>query len=870
MTSQPPKSIRSGLRLLGFFINRTKNYGLMGDLEEMYYFQVTEKGRTKASLWFWYQIIRTILHYFANIFYWSFVMFNNYFKITIRNFRRHKIYSFINLSGLAVGLACCILILSYVHFELSYDSFHSRSKDIYRLAINGHLSNRSFNLACTNGPPGPTLERDLPEVEDSVRIRHLYRNAVKYKDKEFIEENGFWAGAAFFEIFSFRLLQGDPKTALKNPHTLVIADSLAKRYFGDEDPLGKILRFNDRENFTVTGVMEDVPPNSHLNFDMLCSFATYYQAHNRQIDRWMGDFNNYTYLLFKEGTSPEQVAPKLPAYVDRNLGSVLEKLGGEIKYILQPVTSIHLHSHLDGEFRGNSHISYIYIFSAIALFILLLACINFMNLSSARSANRAKEVGMRKVHGAVRSKLIKQFMGESLIYSYLSLFIALLLVHLILPMFRTISGREISIDYLGVPWLIPGLLGLALLVGVAAGSYPAIVLASFQPAKVLKSGIAGGARKSRFRSFLVIFQFTVSTILIIGTAVILDQVHFMKNKDRGFRQEQIAILPIRDNTVRRSISAVKQELEILPGVSSIGYSSHIPGHGARHNAMLPESFTLEESIMMGIIHADHDFLPTMEIELAYGRNFSLEHPSDSSNAILINETAASRIGWDDPIGKTIRELDGASKPRIIVGVIKDFHYMSIQQPIGPIVIINNVSGSDILSIKLQPDNIGATVSLLENKLKEIAPNVPFDYFFLDSSFENQFRTEENLSRLFSYFSVLAIFIACLGLFGMAAYNAEQRTKEVGIRKVLGASTSALTLLLSSKIAKLILLANLIAWPLAYLAAHYWLQNFAYHTAIDLGLFFLTALAVLAIGMTTTAFQSIKTSLKNPVDTLQHE
>lgn len=842
----------------------------MGDLEEIYSLQVAEKGRTKAALWFWFQIFRTLLHYFANIFYWSFAMFNNYFKITIRNFRKHKIYSFINLSGLAVGLACCILILSYVHFELSYDSFHSRSKNIYRLAINGHLSNRAFNLACTNGPPGPTLTRDLPEVEDSVRIRHLYRNTVKYKDKEFAEENGFWAGASFFEIFSFRLLQGDPKTALKNPHTVVIATSIAERYFGDENPIGKILRFNDRDDFTVTGVLEDVPPNSHLNFDMLCSFATYYQAHQRQVDRWMGDFNNYTYLLLKEGASPEQVTSKLPAYVDRNIGSVLETLGGEIKYILQPVTSIHLHSHLDGEFPGNSHISYIYIFSAIALFILLLACINFMNLASARSANRAKEVGMRKVHGAVRSKLIKQFMGESLIYSYLSLFIALLLVHLVLPMFRTISGREIIIDYMGIPWLIPGLLGLALFVGVSAGSYPALVLASFQPAKVLKTGSSMRARKSRFRSFLVIFQFTVSTILIIGTAIILDQIHFMKNKHRGFKKEHIVVLPVRDNTVRQSIAAVKQELRNQPGIMSVGYSSHMPGHGARHNAMLPESFTFEESIMMGIIHSDHDFLPTMEIELASGRNFSLEHPSDIDNAALINETAARRIGWDDPIGKTIRELDGASKPRTIIGVIKDFHYMSIQQPIGPIVIMNNIRGSDIISIKLQPDNIGATVSLLENKLKEIAPNVPFDFYFLDSSFDSQFRSEENLSRLFSYFSLLAIFIACLGLFGMAAYNAEQRTREVGIRKVLGASTSALTLLLSSKIAKLILLANLIAWPLAYLAAHYWLQNFAYHTTIDLWLFFLTALAVVVIGMTTTAFQSIKTSMKNPVDTLQHE
>jgi putative ABC transport system permease protein len=501
---------------------------------------------------------------------------------------------------------------------------------------------------------------------------------------------------------------------------------------------------------------------------------------------------------------------------------------------------------------------------------MFLACINFMNLATARSTNRAKEVGLRKVLGAIRSKLIKQFLGESLFYSFLSLFFALILVEFALPIFRVLSGRPLEIHYTEMPWLIPGLISIAFFVGLIAGSYPALVLTAFQPARVIKGGLESPHRKSRFRSVLVVFQLIISIFLITATGIILQQIAFMKNKRLGFEKEHIIILQTIDNSLRQSIVAIKQELKNIPGVLNVAASSHIPGREGLAAAHLPEGYSMDESQIMRVIHVDHDFLDTMRIELVAGRNFSPEFPNDPQGSVLINETSAKKFGWDDPLGKKIQEIYGNKPIKTVIGVVRDFHMSSLHHMIEPMYINNSYPEIETISIRIGQENITAMVSSIRSKLKEVAPNAPFDYFFLDDLFDSQYRTEERLSRIFSYFSLLAIFIACLGLFGMACNTAAQRTKEIGVRKVLGASASRIVLLLSQEIVRLFFIANLVTWPIVYLVSRTWLQNFAYRINIGFGIFLLSAILTLVVSLGAVSYQAIKAALTNPVNSLKYE
>jgi putative ABC transport system permease protein len=864
------KSYRLGLWFLSRLINRRKNYGLFGDIEEIYSAKAAEQSRWKASGWIWGQIIRTIVYSFRDSLYWNFVMFQNYWKVTIRNFRRQKAYSLINITGLAIGMACCILILSYVHSELSYDKYHTNADRIYRLIVKGSISGREVNFASTNNPPGPYFVQEYPEVENAVRFRRRYRTVVKVEDRTFIERGIFWADASVFDVFSFPLVRGDSSTALKNPYTAVITESTALKYFGNDDPIGKTLRFDDQADYTVTGVMKDVPANSHFTFDMLLSFATRYVVDKEQTERWMGDFSNHTYLLLREDADYKELEKKFPDQVETHMGEILKTVGWKLGYFLQPLTSIHLHSKLDGEIGPISDISYVYIFSGAALFILILACINFMNLATARAASRAKEVGMRKVHGADKGKLIKQFLGESLIYSLFSLIIAVGLVEITLPLFRNLSGHNLTLGYLHVPWLIPGLIGLAILVGFVAGSYPALYLSRFQPAQVLKGYPEKSATKNRLRNSLVIFQFSVSLVLIIGTIVIFNQLNFMKSKKLGFDAEQIITLQVTNDRLQNSLGYIKQEFRKLSGVKSVALSSHVPGWGAMHNVFLPEGFELAESQAMGIIHVDYDFLSTMGIELAAGRDFSQEFPSDPEQSVIINETAAKTFGWEKPIGKKIQELDGRHIIKTVIGVVKDYHIVSVRQAIEPLLISDSPEGYEVLVIKIVPGSTAKTLEALKKKWKEIAPNTPFEFNFLGDRFNSQYDSEERLSQIFSYFSLLAIFIACLGLFGMAAHTVEQRTKEIGVRKVLGASQTNILMILNKNFIRLWIFASLIAWPFAYLSAERWLQEFAYRTSLSVWIFAGATLLVLVVGILTVSYQSVKAARANPVESLHYE
>ena len=799
-------------------------------------------------------------------------MIKNYLKSALRNIKRHKGYAFINIAGLAIGMACCILILMYITAELSYDRYHEKADRIFRLGLDATMGGSTVVTPISNVPSALALVQDYPEVLDAVRIRTVSKRSVAYEDRVFYENGILYADNSIFQIFTFPLIKGDPQTALKRAYTIVLTRETAERYFGSENPVGKILNYNNQYDFTVTGVVENVPQNSHFTFDMLCSYETLYDLDREIMEEWF-NFMDYTYLLLPEGVDYRILENKFPALIEKYMGGMLKALGGEIKFFLQPLTSIHLHSNLENEIRANSSITHIYIFTAIGIFILCIACINFMNLATARSATRAKEVGLRKVVGAARKELILQFLGESLIYSIFSLAIAILLVRLAMPFAESLSGRNMSLNMAEMPWLVPSLIGLVLLVAFVAGSYPALFLSAFRPAQVLKGNLKAGSASSRLRSFLVVAQFIISISLIIGTGIILNQLRFMKNKNLGFEKENVIVIEVRDRSIRQSIESIKAEIRKIPGVLSVSSSSLVPGQEPSVQPFIPEGYTEKQAQLMEIFRVDHDFFPTLGMEIVQGRNFSPEYGTDSRSAVIINETAAKRYNWEDPIGKTIRvpsDEVGKWETLTVVGVVRDFHRTSLHSVIAPQIIGNDPDSFDELAIKFNPENAATTLSLIREKWKEVDPTRPFEYLYLDGLIDRQYGAEERLSDIFSAFSVFAVFIACLGLFGMASFAAEQRTKEIGIRKVLGASVPGIVVLLSKDFLKLIIAANVIAWPLAYFGMSRWLQNFAYKSGIGVWIFFLTGIIAVGIALATVSYQSIKAALLNPVDAIKYE
>jgi len=815
-------------------------------------------------------------------------MFFNYFKIALRSILRHKVCSIINIFGLAVGMACTILILMWVQYEFSFDRYHENADRIYRLASNWDAGKWQGLYATSNHAVGPTMQKYYPEVAKACRFRPIWSGAViQYKNKKFREEGIFYTDNSVFDIFTFPMIKGDPKSALATAHSAVITEDIAQKYFGHENPVGKAIKmtFQDWDVFgnthvatnaefdaTVTGVIKNVPRNSHFTFNMLLSFETLYHYNKKQRGRWWGDLINYTYLLLRESSNPEKLEEKFPELIDKHLGNDLKAAKGKIEYFLEPLKRIHLYSNVKWDIARYGSIAYVYTFSAIALVILLIACINFMNLSTARAANRSREVGVRKAVGARRGNLINQFFGESFLFSFISLLIALSLVEIFLPIFRSLSGSEFTFNNLIGSQLFPALIGLVLFVGLIAGSYPALFLSAFQPVRIFTGRLKSGSANSHLRTVLVVTQFAISIGLIAGTVIIFYQLNYMRHKNLGFNKEHIVVLRILDDTVRQSIDTVKEELLSHSGITGITVSSVPPGYGARTNLFLPEGFSLNQIQMMSSISADPDFVPTIGLEIVAGRNFSPEIKTDRSTSILINQTAARQFGWDDPIGKSIRELNNWNTTKTVIGVVRDFHAESLHHKIAPLLIESEPSRYRFILIKIRPENLPATLSFLEEKWKEMDPTETFDYWFLDESesFSWQYQAEQRLSQIFSCFALLAIFIACLGLFGMSSFTTEQRTKEVGIRKAMGATISSIILLLLKEFVKWILLANIIAWPIAYFAMNRWLQNFAYRINIGLSAFILAGLIVLVIALLTVSYQAIKAARANPVDALRYE
>jgi len=805
-------------------------------------------------------------------------MFKNYLKIALRNFLKHKGFSFINIFGLAIGVACCLLIVLFVLDEISYDQHHEKADHIYRVGIRGFVNNTLFHGVVTPAPMAQTLVNEFPEVTAATRLRNFGFPVFRYGDKVFSEEKVFWVDQAFFDIFTVPFIKGDPKTALAQPNTIVLTRSMALKYFGDEDPVGKSLNADKRRDYLVTGVVEDVPHNSHFHYDFLAALVTY-DASRSPI--WVSN-NFYTYLVLQEGTSSEAFEAKLVGLVKKYVGPQIQtaagitleqffESGGAWDYFIQPLTGIHLHSHLDFELEPNGDIAYVYIFSIIAIGILLVACINFVNLATARAANRAREVGIRKTVGSNRGQLIRQFLSETTIMSFFAVLLALVAVQLLLPFFNNITGKELAVPYIQNVLTIPLLLGLVLFIGILAGTYPAFFLASFDPVVVLKKEMSGKSKRSSMRNVLVVFQFTVSIVLIVGTVIVSRQLKYIQNRNLGFNKEQVVIVKKTDD-IGNQVPAFRQELLKNPKVINATNTNNLIGNEFGNSAYKLAGATGEETHLLYVYYSDPHFVETYQIEMADGRYYEKGRQADQQSAV-INEAAVKDLGLIEPVGKQIVAIrPNRTITFTIIGVMKNFNFKSLHHEIGPLIV--HLYGPEgrgrFVSVRIHSENIRETMTFLESTWRKFAANQAFEYEFFDDHFAIIYQAEERTGKIFFSFSLLAIFIAILGLFGLAAFVAEQRTKEIGIRKVLGATEIGIVFLLSKQFTKWIVLSNLFAWPIAYYFMTKWLQRFAYQAGISAWSFLFAFIVVLFLALLTVSYQTVKAARSNPVELLRYE
>lgn len=806
-------------------------------------------------------------------------MLTSYLHVAFRHLTKHKGYTLINILGLAIGIACFILILRYVQDELSYDRFHTEVDRIYRVA---EIIEGAEESASVPFPVGVTMAQQFPDyVEHSVRFYNLQAPSVSIsylpengERRSFNERRFFFTDSTLLDVFDFPLLRGNPHTILTEPRTMVITESTAKRYFGDDDPIGKTLQLETQATgqFRVVGILADVPENAHFQFDILASFASLDGPQGGfQMQNWYWN-PAWTYIRVAPNVQQEQVEGLFPDFVQQHLPP---QIRSEVKMYLQPLTDIHLHSRLDFEIRPNSDIAYVYIFSAIAIFVLLIACINFMNLTTARSTQRTREVGLRKSLGAIRSQLVGQFLGESIMMAFLAALVALPLLYAALPALNAFSGKSLTLG-ISDPVFWGGLVAVPLVVGVLSGLYPALVLSAFQPALVLKGTLTARATPAAtwLRRGLVITQFAISILLIVGTVVAYQQLSFMREKELGFAKDQVILVPIQLTPFWRHYRAFKQEAAQYPNIRHVTIIEDIPGSKYQTENYQPEGLTEPQQFPRLTVH--DDFIETFEMKLAAGRGYSEAFRADSSDSIMINEAMVRQLGWasaEDAVGKRI-QLRG--RQRQIVGVLKDFHYASLHETIGPLVMERfPVPGSvaffgRYLAVRVTPNTIGETLAFLEQQWTRFIPNRPFEYHFLDEELNALYEGETMLGQVATIFAVLAVFVACLGLFGMATFTAEQRTKEIGVRKVLGASVSSILWMLSWESVKLVGIAFIIACPLTYWAIDAWLTSFPYRTPFSLWPFALAGGLVLTISWLTVTSQSLQAATVNPVKSLKHE
>jgi putative ABC transport system permease protein len=809
-------------------------------------------------------------------------MLRNYLKIAWRNLRKHKFYSFLNIFGLSLGLASCLLITLYVVDELSYDKSFLNAERIYRINADIRFGGADMKLAVAPDPMAFTLKKDYPQLEAVTRLRengsYLVRRTGSIDNLK--EDQVVFADSTFFKVFSTRLVAGEAKTVLSEPNTVVISERDAIKYFGKEDPVGKTLLLDNQHTYRVTGVMENIPAHSHLSgLNMLLSMSS--TEESRQ-DNW-GSHNFNTYLLLREGVDERQFEKNFDTVIEKYTGKWVQKMmgasladlrksGSYINYSLMRSTDIHLKSDRTAEIGPNGNIQYVYIFGVVAIFLLVIACVNFMNLATARSSNRAKEVGVRKALGSERSALINQFLTEAVLLSFLSLGLALVLAYAALPHFNNLASKQIVFPFQNAWfWLIVIVTGGV--VGILAGSYPAFFLSAFQPLKVLKNQISQEGKGGYLRNSLVVFQFMISVMLIVGTGVIFRQLNYIQTKKLGYNKDQILII---DDAyaLNKQAAAFKQEVLQLPNVESGTISSYLPTPSSRSdNTFFPEGqLQQDKGINMQQWAVDHDYLKTMGLSVKSGRGFLENYPSDSTG-IIINESAAKILGFADPLGKKLLMFQGAMNDKratyTIIGVVKNFHFESLRKNIGALSMILRPSSGSV-AVRLKSNDVLQTIARIKGLWKNMAPGQPFSYRFMDDDFDSVYRAEQRVGQIFITFAVISIIIGCLGLFGLSAYTAERRTKEIGVRKVLGASVSNIVTLLSADFLKLILLAILIGSPIAWYGMKRWLSEFAYRIDISWWMFVVAGLLAIFIALLTVSFQSIKAALRNPVKSLKTE
>ena len=835
-------------------------------------------------------------------------MWKNYLTIALRSLRKHKGTSFINVSGLAIGMACCLVVLVFVRDELSYDRYHENEARLYRLSVQAYMLSSGDDFPSATSPIlwGPALQRDYPEVAGYTRFVGLISPGnpwvLSYEDQAFVEERLLYADPSVFDLFSWPMRRGNPATALAEPRSIVLTEAMAAKYFGREDPLGKTLvldrkiRDNDGAltgetfDYTVTGVLKNIPRRSHFTFDFLLPSSDLHAIYEGDINTG-AELNNWfwrgriahTYLLLQDDADPTAFEAKFDAFLNRYVGDDTRSRGYYYEPYLQRIDQIYLDGNLGGQLQPVGDVTNVYMFSIIALFILIIACINFMNLSTARSATRAREVGMRKVVGAHRKQIVTQFLGESVLTSLIAFMLALGLAWLILPVFYGYLNKDFALDFSQEMVFLVSLLGVGLFVGVFAGSYPAFFLSRFRPVAVLKGLFGGKARGSLLRKGLVVFQFAITAFLIIGTLTVFKQLNYMRSYALGFDQERVLVIP---PNVARSLmpqyEAFREALLANPQITDVTASSSVPGQGGGGDIYVAQGSPAEDGFNLGEVYVDYNTLDLFGLDLIAGRAFSRDIVTDAGVredgrfielAAILNEEAVRQFGWASPeaaVGQQIiRDPNAVDWTATVIGVVKDFHVQSLHQPIGPGALLLYPRYSYV-SVKLQPGQIPQAVAFVEEKAEQFAPKVTFAYTFLDEAFKEQYQAEERLSEVFSYIAFLAIFIACLGLFGLAAFTAEQRTKEIGVRKVLGASLADIVVLISKGFAVLVLIAFVVAVPLAYFATDYWLQDYPYRIGLSWELYATAGLLAFVIALLTVSYQAAKAALTDPVQSLRYE
>ncbi|MFC1492743.1 ABC transporter permease [candidate division KSB1 bacterium] len=870
-------------KLLKCFLNKYEYYEKLGDFQEVYYNLLEDNGGRKANIWYWRQVVKALPEFIYNSIQWSMIMFLNYIRITLRLLKKQKIYTFIKISGLSLGMAFFLLMIGYVQFEMSFDNFHEKGDRIYRVLREGVTEDYTDTRGNIGAPLAPLLLDQFPGVENAVRFTNFFEGFLKYGSKNFKVEQFFFTDGSIFEVFDFPLRTGDPGTALDDPFSMVINPEMAERYFGNDDPIGKVLSYKlsfkeEWLDFKVTGILEEIPKNSHIGINFLASYTSMPSVVSPSFLTSHWDSPTWTYLLLQDGFQAEQLNEAFPEFVKNNVdtGSF-----SSYRMFVQPLKDIYFKSLGMGAPIGKMGMVMIdYILSFVAFFILLIACINFMNLSTARSACRMKEIGMRKVMGAYKRHLVIQFIGESIIYSFISLAGALLLVYLFLPKFNELIifheaiGQTLDMKYLLNSNYLGIIIMTTLFVGIISGCYPAFFLSAFKPVSTLKGKLGQISSPEIMRKVLVTLQFTVSIVLIVGSLLIYRQVSHWKTGDMGFSRDYILTIPVLDKTINPRFENLKTEFLQNSNIIGVTASSTEPGVTS-HNGILLKGRNVEDA-NMGIIYVDPDYINTLDIQVLDGRGFSNQILGDAENALIMNQAALRKIGWQDAVGENVElywkrgNVNETIYTTNVIGVVKDFSFRGLTGEVRNVLIKIDPRRYNYILVKVNGGNISAAVDHMESTWNNFNIAQPFEYTFLDEDIANSYKMFDNFASMTRYATFFAIFIACLGLFGLASFIVERKTKDIGIRKVLGATISGIVMLLSKDFIKLVLIANVAAWPLSYVLINGMMEGYANRISIGYSVFLISGALAVVLAFITVSFQALRAAVKNPAEAIHYE